>query len=264
MQERYKLNGSFSVFSGECITIIYAIDCILENGTGKATVFTDFRSVIDVISSNRIDKNFNYLVLVLKNKLRSALLQGLDVILVIPAHVGILDNETADLPAKKAIRRDRPSDYLPPYTDLYSILRKRYIDSTSKSLLAQARHKKSQYFDLYPSFSSRAWFSKLALSRVETVIACRIHSNHYNLNFNLCRCGIVGRPDCDCGAPQQDINHVLWSCPLLGAHRGSLLRSLERSLVFPPPYDVFELMKNPSHKSISPIVSFLHKSDTLI
>lgn len=264
VQEKYKLNGNFSVFSGECIAIIYAIDCILENGVEK-TMFTDSRSEIDVISNDRIDRDFNYLVLVLKNKLISALLQGLDIILVwITAHIGILGNKTADLLAKEAIQRGKPSDYLPSHTDLYSILKKKYIDSTSKSLLAQAGYKRTQYFALYPSFSSRAWFVKLALSRMETVIACRIRSNHYNLNFSLFRCGIVGRPDCDCGVLRQDITHVLWSCFLFAAYRGPLLRSLERNLGFPPPYNDFELMKNPSHKSVSHIVSFLHKSDLLV
>ncbi|CAL1672326.1 unnamed protein product [Lasius platythorax] len=52
---RYKLNGSFSISSGECIAIIYVMDFILERNIKKASIFTDSKSVVEVISNPRIE-----------------------------------------------------------------------------------------------------------------------------------------------------------------------------------------------------------------
>lgn len=71
IREMLRVDHNSSVFSGECIAVIRAVECVLENGVGKVTIFSDSRSVIDIVSSNRIDRDFNYLVLVL-SKLQKA------------------------------------------------------------------------------------------------------------------------------------------------------------------------------------------------
>lgn len=54
INKMFKIDRDFSIFSGECIAIILAVECVLEVGVSKATIFTDSRSVVDIISSNRI------------------------------------------------------------------------------------------------------------------------------------------------------------------------------------------------------------------
>lgn len=218
IREMLRVDHNSSVFSDEYIAIIRAMECVLENGVGKVTIFSDSRIVIDIVSSSRIDRDFNYLVLVLKSKLRSTFLQGLDVILTrIPAHAGILGNESADLLAKRTVREGEPSEYLPPHTDFYSLSRERYIKIAGDFLAAQAGRKGSQYFDLYPSFSANAWFSGLSLDCTGIITAARIHSNHYNLNYSLHRCNIVDSPACD--ALRQDISHFYHPLVLSGSLR---------------------------------------------
>ncbi|KMQ93494.1 rna-directed dna polymerase from mobile element jockey [Lasius niger] len=217
------------------------------------------RSVINIISSCTIDRDYNYLVLVLKNKLRSAYIQNIDITLVwIPAHVGILGNETADHLAKEAINKGGPVDYMIPHTDFYESVRETLNKRTKDTLLSLAEHVGSSYFNNFP-ITPHAWFSKLKLNRLKIVTTCRIRSNHYNLNYSLYRCNIVDSPSCRCGAPQQDINHVLWNCPLLTLYRSSLLESIESLLEKPPPYDVFDLLKKPSTHLITYIISYLRK-----
>jgi len=202
---------------------------------------------------------------VLKNKLRSAFLQNLDIIIVwVPSHVGILGNETADFLAREAARDGETIDYLPSHTDLYSTVREKHFAVVEKYLLAQSEIRGAQYFGLYSPFARRPWFDKLDLSRVEIATISRIRSNHYNLNYSLHRCGLVRRPDCPCSSPRQDIDHVLWSCPLLEKHRTQLTHLIGRALGSPPPYNTFEIFKNPSVKIINPILSFLRKTEMLI
>jgi len=188
-----------------------------------------------------------------------------DIILVwIPSHVGILGNETADFLAGEAVRHGEAVDFLPPHTDFYSVVRERYFEAIEKHLLALAKSHGKQYFSLYPTFARNPWFARLKLSPSEIATISRIRSNHYNLNYSLHRCGIVGRPDCPCGSPLHDIEHVLWSCPLLNDSRIQLLSSLRKVLDSPPPYSVFELLRVPSVEIVHPILSFLHKSNLQI
>lgn len=138
IRKKFRSDGCSSVFSGECITIIHAVEFILEDCVERATVLTDFRSVVDVVSNNRIDRDHNYLVLALKNKLGSASLQGLDVVLAwIPAHDGIPGNETADRLAKEAIGEGVSLGYLPP-TRIFTPFRAR---STLRPLEAYSQAK---------------------------------------------------------------------------------------------------------------------------
>lgn len=48
INKMFKIDRDFSIFSGECIAIILAVECVLEIGVSKATIFTDSRSVVDM------------------------------------------------------------------------------------------------------------------------------------------------------------------------------------------------------------------------
>lgn len=259
VQKQFRIHSYASIFTGECLAIIQTVDYILEHNLTKVTIFSDSRSVINIISSCTIDRDYNYLVLVLKNKLRSAYIQNIDISLLwIPAHVGILGNETADHLAKEAINKGSHVDYMIPHTDFFESVHETLNKCTKDTLLSLAKHVGSSYFNNFP-ITPHAWFSKLKLNRLEIVTTCRIRSNHYNLNYSFNRCNIVDSPSCQCGAPQQDINHVLWNCPLLTLGRSSLLESIESLLKKPPPYDVFDLLKKPSTQIIAHIISYLRK-----
>jgi len=152
IQRKYKLDGCFSIFSAECIAIICAVDCILERNIKKASIFTDSRNVVETVFRCMLDRDLSYLILVLKNKLRAAFLQDLDINLIwIPSHVGILGNETADFLAGEAIRHGEAIDYLPPHTD--SVVREKYFEAVEKHLLALAKNRGVQYFNFYPAFA---------------------------------------------------------------------------------------------------------------
>lgn len=134
LQRKYKLSGYFFIFSTECIVIISAVDCILERDIRKASIFTDSRSV-ETLSNSRLDRDYiDYLILALKNKLRSAFLQDLDVILIwILAHVGILGNETADYLAKEATCQGEAVDYL-SHTNFYCVHKENYHQAVGRHL----------------------------------------------------------------------------------------------------------------------------------
>lgn len=58
--KKSRLDRNFSVFSGECVAVIQAVESVLKIGVQKVTIFTDSRSVVDIISSSRINRDGNY------------------------------------------------------------------------------------------------------------------------------------------------------------------------------------------------------------
>lgn len=77
VQKMYKSNKNASIYSGECLALIEAVSFIIENNINRATVFSDSRGVLETVSGGGLDRDYNYLILVLKNKLWSAELQGM-------------------------------------------------------------------------------------------------------------------------------------------------------------------------------------------
>jgi len=95
--------------------------------------------------------------------------------------------------------------------------------------------------------SPKSWFSRLSLPRDQITTFCRIRSNHYNLNYSLHRKNIVASAACQCGDPRQDINHVIFRCPLTRLKSRKLIAYLRHC----DPYnnlDLFSFLKSPRLK----------------
>ncbi|KOC62912.1 hypothetical protein WH47_03103, partial [Habropoda laboriosa] len=67
---------------------------------------------------------------------------------------------------------------------------------------------------------SKPSFAHKALSRD------RLHSSHYQLVASLFRVSLVADPGCQCGCLEQDLNHVIWQCPLYDSGRAGMMHRL--------------------------------------
>lgn len=178
----------------------------------------------------------------------------------VPAHTGILGNELADSKAKQVISSEQSENILLPFTDLHALHRR---DASAASRLVVTDPESSTgraFFDRIFRPRAKPWFHGLKLSRRVIVTINRIRANHYNLNSSLARKNLVEGAECDCGAVHQDIDHVMWDCPMLEAHRPGLLRGL-RLLGYHPPITVESLVTPPNIASCILILNFLSKSN---
>ncbi|XP_018393520.1 PREDICTED: uncharacterized protein LOC108772485 [Cyphomyrmex costatus] len=206
---KYKLTRSASVFTAEAWAIYQALILTLDAGYSKIYIFSDSRSVLQVISSHRLI-NGNYII----HKIKQTLLQlehnNIDCSLFwIPSHKGILGNELADKAAKEACVDGARGFFRTPYSDLQvqavAKARVRFTDYLNDKAIHTGTHYHSLYFS---STTVKPWYFKKKLTRSEIVLINRLRSNHYNLNYSLFRKNMVPSPACECGDPRQDLNHT--------------------------------------------------------
>ena len=56
-----------------------------------------------------------------------------------------------------------------------------------------------------------------------------LRSDHYNLSGSLARIYIMTDPTCDCKRSVQDIDHVVWDCPLLDHRTQDLIKNSSKT-----------------------------------
>ena len=92
----------------------------------------------------------------------------------------------------------------------------------------QARPKGEMYIRYVKSFSKSAWFKDQNLTRKDITYIDRIRSGHCQLRAHLFRMKIIDSPLCDCGEFPQNIDHIVWFCPLHSQGRADLISELQR------------------------------------
>ncbi|KYN50316.1 hypothetical protein ALC62_11508, partial [Cyphomyrmex costatus] len=141
---------------------------------------------------------------------------------------GILGNEVADRAAKEACMDG--GYYRTPYSDLQIQAVAKARTCFQAYLEEKAILTGTHYHSLHSStITTKPWYFKLTLNRDEIVLVNRLRSNHYNLNYSLHRKNMVLSPSCECGDPRQDINHIVFYCPLTRNKAGSLIRYINKN-----------------------------------
>lgn len=254
----FKTHSHSSIFSAEALAILYILEHILFKSITKSVIFTDSKSVTEALLSVNLAHSYNYVIYAIKQKLLDIKLAGYEnTIIWIPAHTGILGNETVDHLAKRAISTGKLSERQLPHSDFFSIPRRKYIESSSKLLKIQGRHKGTKYFTSFNEITLKPWFHKLKLNRESIVTCCRLRSGHYALNYSLKRCNLVPDPSCQCGFSTQDADHIFWNCPQYDTQRILLLKQLLRFKKITRPYKTQDILTKPFSGVIHVLLSFL-------
>ncbi|CAK9799229.1 Probable RNA-directed DNA polymerase from transposon X-element [Anthophora plagiata] len=233
------LNPNASIFTAECAAISAAIDLANENKNYSYAICSDSLSAIQSLNGKPFDSSTNpYIVRTkegLKQFKRTSPTSSISFMWV-PSHKQIQGNELADKAAKEAAERAPGTPDPVPHCDLYPLLQKRMWDQTTEAWLKESFHKGSTYFNTFFSPSRYPWFHNLNIPRYIASWVGRYRSDHYNLGRSLRKIGIVNSPDCPCGFENQDLNHVIWDCPLppLRHHRRTMLNKLKQHGWKPP------------------------------
>lgn len=241
------IDGRASIFTAESIALLDAVELGTRGGDRDVIVLSDSRSALMSLKSFSLNVRTNPYILEIK---KIAYLfnkeTGFSVKFYwVPAHCGVGGNEEVDLLAKNAGLREPDSSMLVPFTDLGVVARNDAFVDTLVHIISEGVDKGTHYVQSYFDSCRKPWFHGLGLPReiITTITRCRV--GHYNLAASLAMIGVVDSPRCSCRLDEQDLNHVLWRCPLYDQQRLRLVNKLEK-LNFFPPYNCTSLLCNPT------------------
>lgn len=211
----FKCPSFASVFTGESIAVLEALQYVESHKLDKTIIFSDSKSCLQAILANQFTSKTKFpFILKIKNILFKCQSQNIRVILAwIPGHCGIHGNEVADNCAKEAINSGILHDVV--YTsDLIPLARKRLFciwdEQWKHSRTLKGRH----YADIQNSIPPVPWFFKYrsASKRVTSTI-CRLRLGHSCTPVHLAKIRIKDSSICECGLDEGTPDHIFFSCP---------------------------------------------------
>lgn len=73
IQLQFKISSYAIIFIGEGLAILKCVEHIVENGIANSCIFFDSRSFLTALVSTKFERNQNYIVILVKDKLQQAL-----------------------------------------------------------------------------------------------------------------------------------------------------------------------------------------------
>lgn len=261
-----KVHSNSSIFTAECIALNDALDICLSNVTLDYFIFTDSRSALEALNSTRSNVKTNPYILEIKRKynLHRENVHGTTISFFwVPSHVDIRGNELADQSAKNSALRTKVDLDRIPFTDFVEKFKRDAKTSTVETISDPNSSTGRIYFDRFYLQGTKPWFHGRKFKRDFVVTINRLRSNHYNLASSLARMKIIECSSCKCGHDQEDIDHVLWHCPLYADHRPELLKNLSK-LGFKAPWKTELLISTPHLNSCLRMHEFLRKCNLFV
>jgi hypothetical protein len=113
-------------------------------------------------------------------------------------HCGV-ENERADLDAKKSIKEGRDSQLLLPVADLKAHWKKKGKEELHNFCEDTKLDRGQNYFERYYRNGSSLWFSELKMNRPAFVSINHMRASRTSLKASLIRFNIVSMAECECG-----------------------------------------------------------------
>lgn len=226
------------IFTAESIAILDAVRTGTRNVGRNILIFSDSLSALSSLKSFKFDVRTGPYILETKKEVYLFEENPGDRFRVkfysVPTHIGLCGNESADSLTRGATKGEPDLSVDIPYTDLNQSARSATFSSTCKHIRELSASNGVHYTKAYLNERHRTWFHGLNLSSkvITTISRCRV--GHYSLAASLARIGIVDSPLCISNMGDQDLDHVLWQCPLFDKQRTELVREQIKIRVYPP------------------------------
>ncbi|XP_078041385.1 uncharacterized protein LOC144472301 [Augochlora pura] len=224
----FSMNSKCSVFTAECAAISEAVSLALNNCKNSYVIFSDSLSAITCLNSTRINVKTNKYIIDIKQKLATyKAISGKNRIIFmwIPSHCGITGNEQADEMAKEATQEPHNPELGVPFTDFREQFKETMWENFQRTLEIEFKYKGTNYYNTLYESRKKPWYTKQNNWSRETIVRIgSLRSNHYNTGESLARVGIINSPQCECSHPVQDLNHIIWQCPLRDNGRNEYVR----------------------------------------
>ncbi|CAK9814203.1 hypothetical protein ANTPLA_LOCUS8105 [Anthophora plagiata] len=269
-EEGISIDNRMSIYTTEAIALSKSMEKAKQEYPNKAVIIlSDSESVIKAITKGFPKKGENsWIIKIMKQpknccKRRQNNREGGHRLGIawIPAHMGIEGNERADRIAKEKTRNDHYIEFKIPEEDLIRNAEEEAWKRSRNKNKEEGTHKGIKYLNSGVSNNNKKtpWFTTVSsLERKSIVTLSRIRVNHYNLNESLERKNLVNSAECECGHGVQDIDHVIWQCPMNEEQRRILENQLEhRGIDRGVP--VMDILKANQPANLRLIAAFINK-----
>ncbi|XP_020296074.1 uncharacterized protein LOC109861009 [Pseudomyrmex gracilis] len=263
-QER--IGASSTIFDAEAMGVLCALEYADDLGFPSVVVASDSLSVLRCLESPDPRGNHSLVVYKIKEVVVKLERKGVRVKFVwVPGHVGVHGNELADSHAKQALSLPEPAEKH-EVSSLFPSIRSTILQQSREHLLSLSRHKGGRYFKYVPEPLGKPWYSKTKkgkfLPRQLISLVSRIRTYHTAVNSHLFEKNIVDSASCQCGQPEQNINHVFFHCPCNKEHSDRLLIDLYHN-GFSPPYSVEKVAFSDNVSAMFALLKFVNTTNIL-
>lgn len=214
--QKVKFPKETSVFTGECVGLLKAVEYILLAKLNQTIVFSDSKSALQALMRFPFkSRNSNPVILEIRNIIFQCMNLNLKISFAwIPSHCGIKGNEIADTLAKEAITCGDVFPFKNYTCDLVNLSQDFLHSSWQSSWTESSQSKGKSYSTIQPTIPSKPWFFKIHFAKRVTTCLIRMRLGHVSTPAHLFKFKIVDNPACDCGAEVCDVNHIFFSCSL--------------------------------------------------
>ncbi|XP_045484546.1 uncharacterized protein LOC123689266 [Pieris rapae] len=225
--QKIKLPPEASVFTGECFSLLKALELIILLKSKRTIIFSDSKSALQTIEKFPFHMKPCYpIICEIRDKLFICSQRNYAIIFAwIPSHCGIKGNEKADQLAKEAIKDGDIVPYMNYCHDLAALPKTHLWESWNNVWLKSSEIKGKYYAEIQPRIPSKPWLFKVKSSKIVTSIISRMRLGHVCTPHHLARIRVVDSNICECGEDIGDLDHIFFACSQYD--RTSFLNSLQ-------------------------------------
>lgn len=237
---KIKLPEMCSSYYAEVIAINKIIDVIEIEAYNKNLICSDSLSTLVQLKAPTLNVNTYSEIYEIKDKILKLGKENIIIeLMYIPAHKGIKINEEADELAKSACSTGETYNNNKIYwNEMVHDLKEELMEKSNtyiKNERGQNEKLKGEiYFQSVDHFkNNNQWFNKTNWPRKLITLSNRIKSHHTLLHSHLFEKNIIMSPNCDCGEPFMDLEHVVWDCENSSLNRTKLAQDLYKHGITP-------------------------------